>query len=126
MAEAAPLYDLMLVLDADAPSERRTEILGNVESTISSQGSIERNDDWGVRTLAYQIDHRAEGSYHLLQFSGPAELLETLQRNLKVTDGVLRHRIIRVRPGTPPPPAPRGERPAEEPAAPAEEPAPAG
>jgi small subunit ribosomal protein S6 len=127
MAQAPALYDLMLVLDADAPSDRRTEILDNVESTISSQGSIERHDDWGVRNLAYQIDHRAEGSYHLLQFSGPPALLETLQRNLKVTDGVLRHRIIRVRPGTPPPPAPRTERPAEpeEQPAPEDEPAPA-
>jgi small subunit ribosomal protein S6 len=110
MAEARPLYDLMLLLDSDAPSDRRAEILGNVESTISGQGSIERNDDWGVRTLAYEIDHRTESEYHLLQFTGPPELLETLQRNLKVTDGVIRHRVIRVRPGTPPPPTPRPER----------------
>jgi small subunit ribosomal protein S6 len=121
MAEDGPLYDLMLLLDADAPSDRRAEILRNVESTISSQGTIERNDDWGVRNLAYQIDHRAEATYHLFQFSGPPALLDMLQRNLNVTDGVLRHRMIRVRPGTPPPPAPRGERPAEEaPASPAE------
>jgi small subunit ribosomal protein S6 len=119
MAEERPLYDLMLLLDADAPSERREEIRRNVESMISSQGTIERNDDWGVRTLAYQIDHRTEASYQLFQFSGPPELLESLERNLKVTDGVLRHRIVRVRPGTPPPPAPRGERPAEEEPAPA-------
>jgi small subunit ribosomal protein S6 len=133
MAEARPLYDLMLLLDSDAPSDRRAEILRNVESTISGQGSIERNDDWGVRTLAYEIDHRTEAEYHLLQFTGPPELLEVLQRNLKVTDGVIRHRIIRVRPGTPPPPpTPRPERaerpeqpePAEAPAA-EEAPAPA-
>jgi small subunit ribosomal protein S6 len=126
MAEAPPLYDLMLLLDSDAPSDRRAEILRNVESTISGQGSIERNDDWGVRTLAYEIDHRTEAEYHLIQFTGRPDLLEVLQRNLKVTDGVIRHRIIRVRPGTPPPPTPRPER-AErpEPAEPAaaEEPA---
>jgi small subunit ribosomal protein S6 len=112
MAQDAPLYDLVLLLDSDAPSERRREILGNVESMVSSQGAIERNDDWGVRTLAYEIDHRTEAEYHLLQFTGPPALLESLQRNLKVTDGVIRHRIVRVRPGTPAPPAPRAERPA--------------
>jgi len=117
MAEQPRLYDLMLLLDADAPRERRTEILRGVESMITGQGSIERNDDWGVRTLAYEIDHRTESEYHLIQFTGPPELLETLQRNLKVTDGVIRHRIIHVRPGTPPPPTPRSERPAAEPAA---------
>jgi small subunit ribosomal protein S6 len=118
MAEDAPLYDLVLLLDSDAPSERRREILGNVESMVSSQGTIERNDDWGVRALAYEIDHRTEAEYRLLQFTGPPELLENLQRNLKVTDGVIRHRIVRVRPGTPPPPAPRAERPAPAEAAP--------
>src|SRR5437764_4897116 len=110
MAEQPRLYDLMLLLDADAPRERRTEILRGVESMITGEGSIERNDDWGVRTLAYEIDHRTESEYHLIQFTGPPGLLETLQRNLKVTDGVIRHRIIPVRPGTPPPPAPRPER----------------
>jgi small subunit ribosomal protein S6 len=125
MAHDAPLYDLVLLLDSDAPGERRREILGNVESMVSSQGEIQRNDDWGVRTLAYEIDHRTEAEYHLLQFTGPAELLEGLQRNLKVTDGVIRHRIVRVRPGTPPPPPPRAERPpaAAEAAPPAAEPA---
>jgi small subunit ribosomal protein S6 len=125
MAQDAPLYDLVLLLDSDAPSERRREILGNVESMVSSQGEIQRDDDWGVRTLAYEIDHRTEAEYHLLQFTGPAELLESLQRNLKVTDGVIRHRIVRVRPGTPPPPPARAERPpAAEAAPPAAEPAP--
>lgn len=124
MAEDRPLYDLVLLLDSDAPSERRKEILGNVESMVSSQGAIERNDDWGVRKLAYEIDHRAEAEYHLMQFTGPPALLENLQRNLKVTDGVIRHRIIRVRRGTPPPPAARPERPpAAEAAPPAAEPA---
>jgi small subunit ribosomal protein S6 len=128
MAQAPPLYDLMLLLDADAPSERRAEILQNVQSSISGQGSIERNDDWGVRTLAYEIEHRTEAAYHLFQFTGPPALLEALQHNLKVTDGVIRHRIIRVLPGTPPPPPPpaaRTERPAEAPPAaePAEAPA---
>jgi small subunit ribosomal protein S6 len=125
MAEGKPLYDLVLLLDSDAPSERRREILGNVESMVSSDGAIERNDDWGVRNLAYEIDHRTEAEYHLMQFTGPPALLENLQRNLKVTDGVIRHRIIRVRPGTPPPPAPRAERPAAEAAPPAPEPEPA-
>ncbi len=111
MAEDERLYDLVLLLDSDAPSDRRAEILRGVESMIGSQGEIVRNDDWGVRNLAYQIDHRGESEYHLLQFTGPPELLENLQRNLRVTDGVMRHRIVRVRPGTPSPPSPRGERP---------------
>jgi small subunit ribosomal protein S6 len=101
------LYDLVLLLDSDAPSERRQEILANVESAVGKGGAIESRHEWGVRKLSYEIAHRKEGEYHLLQFTGPPELIESLQRTLRLTDGVLRFRVIKVKPGTPPPPAVR-------------------
>ena len=102
------LYDLMLVISATADEERRAKILADVQEMITSgDGEIVRNDDWGMRSLAYEIDHQAEGEYHLLQFTAPATLLEPLSYNLKIHDGVLRFRIIKVLPGTPPPPEPR-------------------
>jgi small subunit ribosomal protein S6 len=108
MAKAPPIYDLMLLLSTSVPDERRAKILTDVEQAISSgAGTIERNDDWGTRSLAYQIDHQADAEYHLLQFSGPAALLENLSHSLKIADGVLRFRIIKVLPGTPPAPDPR-------------------
>jgi small subunit ribosomal protein S6 len=106
MAKAPPIYDLMLLLSTGAPDELRAKILSDVEQAISSGGgSIERNDDWGTRTLAYQIEHQTDAEYHLLQFSGPPSLLEALSHSLKIADGVLRFRIIKVLPGTPEPPA---------------------
>jgi small subunit ribosomal protein S6 len=109
------LYDLMLMLDAEAPTERREEILREVESAVSAGGSLESKHDWGPRKMAYQIEHRPDADYHLLQFTGPPSLLETLQRSLKLTDGIIRFRIIKVRPGTPPPPTPRAQQPPAEP-----------
>lgn len=101
------LYDLVLLLDSDAPSERRQEIMASVESAVGNGGAIESRHEWGVRKLSYEIAHRKEGEYHLMQFTGPPELIESLQRTLRLTDGVLRFRVIKVKPGTPPPPAVR-------------------
>jgi small subunit ribosomal protein S6 len=102
------IYDLFLLLSSSADEERRAKILADVEETIASGGGrLERNDDWGLRSLAFEINHQADAEYHLLQFAGPPALLETLSHNLKILDGVLRFRIIKVRPGTPPPPEPR-------------------
>lgn len=107
MAKAPPIYDLMVLLSTAAPEERRAKILADVEAAIASGGgSIERNDDWGTRNLTYQIDHQAEAEYHLLQFTGPSPLLESLSHSMKIADGVLRFRIIKVVPGTPPAPDP--------------------
>jgi small subunit ribosomal protein S6 len=107
MPAETPTYDLMLLLSTGVEEERRAKILGDVEGAISgAEGSIVHDADWGTRPLAYRIDHQAEAEYHLLQFQGPTSLLESLGHTLGITDGVLRHRIIKVLPGTPPPPSP--------------------
>jgi small subunit ribosomal protein S6 len=106
------LYDLMLMLDPNAPEERQGEVLRNVESAIEGAGTLVGKHDWGVRRMAFEIDHRPEAAYHLFQFETDSnELLERLDHSLKIADGVLRFRIIRLKPGSPPPPAPRQEAP---------------
>ena len=101
----AALYDLTLLLSTSAPDEERARILSEVESAISGGGgAIERNDDWGVRPMTYRISHQRDAEYHLLQFTGPPALLESLSHSLRIADEVLRFRIIKVTPGTPPAP----------------------
>ena len=129
MAENAPLYDLVLLLATQATEEQRAKILTDVESAISKAGgSIERNDDWGQRAMAYQIRHQPDAEYHLLQFTASPTLIEELSHTLRITDGVLRFRVIKVLPGTPdapssPPPVVAAAASAA-PAAPSREPAP--
>jgi small subunit ribosomal protein S6 len=105
----AALYDLMLMLDPNASDERQAEIPGEVGSMIESGGTLVGSHDWGTRRLAYEIDHRREAGYHLFQFEGPSDLLERLNQSLRIMDGVLRFRIIRLKPGAPPPPQPDRE-----------------
>ncbi|MFP5364464.1 MAG: 30S ribosomal protein S6 [Thermoleophilia bacterium] len=104
-----PLYDLILMLDSAAPDDQRQKVLTGVESTIASAGEIVNSQDWGVRQTAYEIRHKTDAEYHLLQFHATREVLETLQRTLKIADGVVRFRIIKLAPGTPAPPANRPE-----------------
>jgi small subunit ribosomal protein S6 len=123
MATQPTIYDLMLLLSTTAEDSQRAKILTEVESAISKAGgSIERNDDWGRRPIAYQIRHQPEAEYHLLQFTAPPTLIEELSHTLRITDGVLRFRIIRLAPGVsaaPAPPPAGGRRGEAETAAPA-------
>ena len=106
------LYDLFVLLDPHAPGERQQEILTNVRSFIDSGGTLVGAHEWGQRRIAFEIDHRTDADYHIIQFETESnDLLERLDHNLKITDGVLRFRIIRLKPGSGPPPQPRPEGP---------------
>jgi small subunit ribosomal protein S6 len=128
-------YDLMLLLDTTAPDDRRAKVLSDAESAIRAQGELTADHDWGPRTMAYEIRHKKDAEYHLVQFEGGPPLLEQLNRQLRIDDAVIRYRIIKLKAGHPDAPQVARERPASAPApeleeptpaAPAEAPAPAG
>jgi small subunit ribosomal protein S6 len=104
------LYDLMLLLDPNAPDERRETIFAEVEAMITEGGELIEQHDWGTRRMAYEIDHRPDAEYRLYQFRGDNELLAKLDR-LKITDGVIRFRIIKCKEGQPTPPPPEQQAP---------------
>lgn len=103
------MYDLMVLLDPNAPAERQESAAQEVQAMIESGGRLLDAHDWGMRRLAYEIDHRPEATYRLFQFESEPDLLERLGHALKIMDGVLRFRIIRLHPGSHTPPPPRAE-----------------
>jgi small subunit ribosomal protein S6 len=102
----AGYYDLMLLIDPNAPEERRTAAVAEAESIINSGGEMVGTYDWGTRRMAYEIDHRPEAEYRLYQFNGDNAVLDRLNQRLRILDGVLRFRIIKLKPGQPTPPPP--------------------
>jgi small subunit ribosomal protein S6 len=101
----APTYDLVLLLDTQAEDSARAKILADARSSIEARGELVRHDEWGERPLAYPIRRRKSADYHLFQFHvGDTELLSGLDRTLRITDGVMRFRLIKLRPGVPDPP----------------------
>lgn len=102
MADAKTIYDLILLLDLGAEDERRAKIVADARAAISAEGELLGDQSWGTRPLSYEIDHREAAEYHLLQFSGPASLIGALEHNLRITDGVVRYRVIKLPPGTEP------------------------
>lgn len=105
MPKPPTIYDLVLVLSKSAEDDARAKIVADVETAIAAGGgTVERKQEWGTRPMTFEIRHQGEGEYHLLQFAGPTSLLESLSHSLRIDDRVLRFRIIKVLPGTPPAP----------------------
>ena len=89
-------YEILLMLDPDLAEERQTEIVTRAHELVEKgDGTWLSHDVWGRRRLAYEIDHKAEGSYHLLQFDAQPATLDEITRVLKITDGVVRHMATR-------------------------------
>jgi small subunit ribosomal protein S6 len=109
MPAIKPLYDLVLLLDTAAEDSRRAEILAAAEDLVTKGGELVNKQDWGPRQMAFEIRHKKDADYHLLQFHATPELLSQLDRTLRITDEVVRFRIIKLAPGTPPPPDQRSE-----------------
>jgi small subunit ribosomal protein S6 len=89
-------YEVLLMLDPELPEERQSEILQRTRELVErGGGSVESHDVWGRRRLAYEIDHKTDGTYHLLTFSADPDTLDEISRILKITDGVMRHLAVR-------------------------------
>ena len=89
-------YEVLLMLDPELPEERGNEIIARIrEQAETDGGTWDAHEPWGRRRLAYEIDHKAEGVYHLMLFTAAPTALEEITRVLKITDGVMRHLAVR-------------------------------
>lgn len=105
MPKHTPTYDLMLLLDTATEPEDRTKILADATALITQHGEVVGSHDWGTRQTTYEVGkNNKDAEYHLIQFHGTPDLLAALNRTLRITDGVNRFRIIKLRPGVGTPP----------------------
>ena len=85
-------YEVLLMLDPELDESRQEEIVVRTRELVEgSGGTWVGHDPWGRRRLAYPIDKKTDGIYHLVQFDAEPEALDELSRILKITDGVMRH-----------------------------------
>ena len=80
-------YEILLMLDPDLPEERQEEIVKRTRDLIERGGGTwEGQDAWGRRKLAYPIEKKTDGVYHLLSFTAEGETLDEVSRVLKIDD----------------------------------------
>lgn len=125
-------YEVVYIIDPAVEEEARKALIAKFNDLITSNGgSVDKVEEWGKRRLAYAIDYKTEGYYVLVNFQAEAELPKELERNLQISDSVIRYQVIKqierkvgikpraVRPApvAPAAEAPAAEEPVETPAA---------
>jgi small subunit ribosomal protein S6 len=99
---AAPReYELILMLDPGLDAPARDAAANEAKAQIEASGTLKHENNWGLRKMAYEIAQRNEADYRWFRFEAPVDLLEQLDHNLKIADGVLRFRVFKVDADTP-------------------------
>lgn len=88
-------YETIFIMDANLEEEARAALQAKFTSLIEANGTVEAVDEWGKRRLAYEINDRTEGYYVLVDFKAAGDFPKELDRQYRITDGILRTIIIR-------------------------------
>jgi len=89
-------YELMVILDPEIDERTVAPSLDKFLNVIRNDGgTIENIDIWGRRRLAYEIKKKAEGIYAVVNFTAKSETSVELDRQLKLSEAVLRTKVLR-------------------------------
>jgi small subunit ribosomal protein S6 len=89
-------YEILLMLDPEQAEARQDEIVARARELVEKSGGAWRSHDpWGRRRLAYPIDKKNDGVYHLVVFDSDGATLDEISRVLKIDDAVMRHMATR-------------------------------
>ena len=89
-------YEVMYVIDPTLEDSARIELINRFSDlVVKNGGEVDRVDEWGKRRLAYAIQYKTEGYYVLMYIKAPAELPREIERNMQISDSILRYLTVR-------------------------------
>lgn len=89
-------YEVVYIIDPAVEDEARKALIAKFNDLITGNGgTVDKVEEWGKRRLAYAIDYKTEGYYVLVNFQAEAELPRELERNLQISESVIRYQVIK-------------------------------
>jgi small subunit ribosomal protein S6 len=90
-------YEVVFIIDPGAGDDEVMRLSEGVQKIITGQGGvITKTEVMGKRQLAYEINHKKDGTYVLLEVEGSGAEIAELERRMRVNDQILRYMTIRV------------------------------
>ena len=89
-------YEMVTMVSPEVDGEKLTEIIGWLGKLITDRGGeVEKAEQWGIRKLAYPVKKFMEANYVLAQFKLEPKLTREVSAELKASENILRHLIIK-------------------------------
>jgi small subunit ribosomal protein S6 len=90
-------YEVMVILDAGLDEEVIRATVDRATGLISARGGTTgKIDRWGKRRFAYELHHKTEGYYVVIEATAEPAVMDELDRMLRLADEIIRHKIIRL------------------------------
>ena len=91
------IYEVVFIIDPGADDEEVMKLSEAAQKIVTAQGgAISKTEVMGRRQLAYEIKHKREGTYVLLEIEGAGSEIAELERRMRVNDRILRYITVRV------------------------------
>lgn len=94
MTEIKRAYETVFVVDTTLGDDAVKGLVEKFKALIEKNATIDQIDEWGKKRLAYEIDYKTEGYYVLINFTSATDFPAELERNYKITEGILRSIVI--------------------------------
>ncbi|HWB72564.1 MAG TPA: 30S ribosomal protein S6 [Egibacteraceae bacterium] len=89
-------YELMMITNGTLDENAVAATVERFTTLVATLGgNVEGVDHWGKRQFAYEIQHMTDGYYTVVEFQLPSDGLVELERQLRLADEVVRHKIVR-------------------------------
>lgn len=89
-------YELVYIIRPNAAEEAVTSLNERVQTWIGAEGGeVQKVNPWGRRRLAYPIGDFREGLYVQVNFRAGPRTLKPIERNLKLSEDVIRYMLVR-------------------------------
>ena len=89
-------YELMMITRGSLDEPTVQQVVQRFTQVIADRkGNVQRVDHWGKRQFAYEIEHMTEGYYTVIDLEISADGLRELERQLRLADEVVRHKVVR-------------------------------
>jgi small subunit ribosomal protein S6 len=90
-------YEMMVIFEAELEDADVQAQLKQVDDlVVAAGGTVHKTDMWGKRRFAYEIDHKVEGIYVVLELTTDGGDLNPMDRYLRLADEVVRHKLLRL------------------------------
>ncbi|HET6527183.1 MAG TPA: 30S ribosomal protein S6 [Balneolaceae bacterium] len=89
-------YELTYIINPVLEDDQTKEVVEKFTQFIrDNDGEIDEIDEWGIRKFAYEMDKKNSGYYVNAYFTAPGELIEKLERTLRIDDNIMRYLTLK-------------------------------